>query len=107
MRFGKWKQMAIRHVERAILVNGKAARVLPFPHRDFLNPADRVEAPCLEIGCDGFIDPTKGATAIFLPPDVDVLGVPKAGRVNVVEPDCEERLAFWRDQPPVVFPLSK
>ena len=79
----------------------------PLSDGHFLHPSDRVESPCFEIRGNRFFDPTNGAAAILLTPDVDVLGVSQAGGINVIESHREERLAFWRDQPPAIFPLPK
>ena len=47
------------------------------------------------------------AATIFVTPDVDVLGVSQACRIDVIESHREERLAIWSDQPPVILSLAE
>lgn len=113
MGLGEGQQMAVRHVERTILVDSERARMLPRlslardAYGDFLYPAHRIETPFLKIRGDRFLDPADGAAPIFFPPDVNVLGVSQARRIDVVEPHRKERFAVRSNQPPMVFPLAK
>ena len=72
-------------------------------HGDFLNPADRIESPGLQVGSDGFLDPLNRAAIVLLFPDLEILRVAQAGGVDVIEAESEERLAVRCDEKPVVL----
>ena len=107
MRFGQRQQVTIRHVECLVLFVGERAGMTPLSYGHFLHPTDRVEPPAFQIWSDRFFDPTDVASAVFLTPQMDVLGVAHRCRVDMVDAEREERFSLRRDQPPMLFPFAK
>ncbi len=107
VRFHEGQKVAVRHFQRLIFVHGEGTRVPPFANRDFLNPAYRVEAPLLEVGNDGLLDPFQGAAIILVFPDMNVLGIPQRGRINVIHAQGEKRFPFRSNQQPAAIYLPQ
>lgn len=107
VRLGEREQVAVRHFKRPVFFMGERPGVPPPANRDFLHPADRVEAPALEIGRDRLPDPSQGASAVLVSPEMHVLRIPQAGRVDVIQADREEGLALGRNQPPAALALRE
>lgn len=98
--------MTVRHVECPVLVDCECPGMLPGPQTIppdgyFLDPTNSIEAPLVQIGRDRFFDPSNCASAVFLPPDLDVLGIAQARRIDVIEPHREKRFPVWCKQPPM------
>jgi len=107
MRFGERQQVTVRHIQGLVLVIGERTRVAPLSDGDLLDPADGVEPPGLEIGSHGLLDPTHRAAAVFLLPDMNVLGIAQTRWIDVVDPHRKERLPVRGDQPPMIFSLTE
>ena len=72
-----------------------------------LDPTDGVETPRLQIGSDRFLDPSNGASAVFLTPDTDVFRIAQTGGIDVVQAHREEWLPVRRNQPPMILALAE
>lgn len=75
----------------------------PIPDSNLLFPSQGVESPLLQIWCHRFLQPFAHAAFILIPPEVNVFGIPHAGRIYMVQSDREEGLPVRSDQPPVMI----
>ena len=71
------------------------------PDVDFLRPPDGVEPPVVEIAADPILA-KRPLVAVLSVPDMDVVGILQAGRIDVVDPEGEKSMAIRGDEPPSV-----
>ena len=107
MRFGERQQVTIRHVEGLVLFVGERAGMPPLPYGHFLDPADGIEAPALQIRSHRLLDPFDRAPVVLLPPKMNVLRITHRCRVDMVDAEREERLPIRRNEPPMILPSTE
>jgi len=97
--------MAIRHIKSLVFLIGEGSRMPPLSHRNFLFPADGIEAPILQILGYRFFQPFSRLAFIFLPPHLDIFRITHTGRIDMVEAYGKEGLAFGSLEPPTIFTI--
>ena len=107
MHLGKWQKMTIRKIERLIFLEGKTRGVRAVENAYLLHPADRVEAPLLQVGSDRFSDPAELIVLIFSLPKVRILWVAQRGGIEVIESSRKEGLTRRSQQPPASAALRE